>query len=218
MDTKLNSEQQQLVALTATILKEAEHYKVATAEQYSLSADMLKRIKGHQKKLDDEEKTITKPLNDALKATRDLFRSPKADAEKAESLVKRALLAYADEQDRIRREEQRKADEQARKEREKLEEQARKAAASGKEEKADLYSQRAAAVVPAVIQRAPPVISGLSTRETWHFEVTNEMEVPRQYLSVDDKKIRAVVNALKKDANIPGVRVWSDKGLASGSR
>lgn len=212
---ELKPEAKQLIAQTDAILAEAESYKVSTPAQYTDASDVLKRIKSHQKKLDETESGITKPINDGLKAIRDLFRGPKERASRAESLVKRAMVAYTEEQDRIRREEQRLADERARKERERLEAQAAKALQAGKVEKAETLQERAATVVAPVIDRTPPKVAGQSIREVWKFEVTNEALVPREYCSPDDKKIRAVVLALKGGTTIPGVRVYSEKNLAS---
>jgi hypothetical protein len=214
---ELKPEAKQLIAHTDAILAEAETYKVATAQQFADAGDVLKRIKSHQKKLDESESDITRPINAGLKAVRDLFRGPKERAARAESLVKRAMIAFSDEQERIRRVEQAKADELARKERERIEAQAKKAAESGKTEKAEALEQRAATVVAPIIQREPPKVSGVNFRETWKFEVENEELVPREYLSVDEKKIRAVVNALKGGTQIPGVRVYSEKNLAAGA-
>jgi hypothetical protein len=214
---ELTPEEKQLVAQTDVILADAEQYKVTTATQYADAGDVLKRIKGHQKKLEEAETGITKPINDGLKAIRDLFRGPKERATRAESLVKRAMIAYSTEQDRLRREEQQRADEVARKEREALEAKAAKAAESGKVEKAAALEQRAATVVAPVIHRAPPTVAGVSMREVWKFEVLDEMQVPREFLSVDEKKIRAVVSALKGGAVIAGVRVYPEKTLAAGA-
>lgn len=212
---ELKPEAKQLIAQTDAILAEAESYKVSTAQQFADAGDVLKRIKGHQKKLDETESGITKPINDGLKAIRDLFRGPKERAAKAESLVKRAMIAYSEEQERIRREEQRKADEAAQKERDRLAAQAAKAAASGKVEKAEALEERASTVVAPVIHREAPKVSGVNMREAWKFEITDDSLVPREYLSVDEKKIRAVVSALKGGTSIPGVRVYSEKQLAS---
>jgi hypothetical protein len=127
------------------------------------------------------------------------------------------MIGYTDEQERLRRIEQAKADEAARKEKEKLEAQARKAEASGKVEKAATLEMRAATVVAPVINRAPPKVIGVQTRDVWKFEVTDPTQVPRQYLVVDESKIRKIVGAMKGDTQIPGVRVWSDKNIASGA-
>ena len=49
-------------------------------------------------------------------------------------------------------------------------------------------------------------------RKVWKFEVTNEIEVPRQFLMVDMAKVRAAVNGGIRE--IPGVRIYEDEQLA----
>lgn len=195
----------------------AARYSVATAGEYSVAGDELKRIKAAQKRLDEVRKSITRPIDAAKRAVLDLFREPETRLSQAEANMKRAMIAYSDEQDRIRREEQRKAEDAARKEREKLEAQAAKAAEAGKDARAEVLEQRAAAVVAPVIQREALKVTGVSTRETWQFEVVDADAVPREYLAVDTVKIGRVVRALKGDTQIGGVRVWAEKQIAAGA-
>lgn len=49
-------------------------------------------------------------------------------------------------------------------------------------------------------------------RTEWDFEITDESQVPREYLMVDESKIRRVVRAGIR--NIPGVRVYERQTLA----
>lgn len=200
-----------------TLLSSAESYAVTTPAQYEEAASMLKHIKGKAKDLDEERKAMTKPLDDSKKRIMEFFSKPLDFLARAEHAVKRGMIAYTEEQDRLRREEQRKADEAARKEQDRLKKQAEKAAAAGKTEKAQEIEQRAEMVVAPVISREPPKIAGQSMREAWLFEVTDPSLVPREYMSVDEKKIRGVVQSLKGETKIPGVRVYSEKRLASGS-
>jgi uncharacterized membrane protein YqiK len=58
-------------------------------------------------------------------------------------------------------------------------------------------------------------VSGISTRENWTFEITDPALIPREYLMIDESKIRGVVRALKDATNIPGVRAYSEKSIAA---
>lgn len=244
---------QQVTSEVATLERYAQSYQVTTAEQYAAGAADLQRVKSAQKRLEETRTSITAPMNAALKQVNDFFRAPAERLATAERTIKAQLVAFADEQERVRREEQRKADEAARKERERLEAQAREAerkarekaaadrqaaeaaAAAGRldeaatlaaraastEEKAagkvDDLSMRAATTVAPVVRRDPPKVAGISTRETWHFEITNAAQVPREYLVVDEARVRKVVQALKGDAKIPGVRVYAERSMAARS-
>ena len=146
----------------------------------------------------------------------DFFRAPTEKLTFIENRIKAAMVGYQDEQDRRRREEQRKADEAARRERERLAEQARKAQEAGRAERAAQLEQRASAVTAPVLSRAPPRVAGVQTRELWKFAVDDPAKLPREYLVPDESKIRRVVEALKGDTVIPGVRVWPEKSIAAG--
>lgn len=191
---------------------------VATPEQYQDAADHLKQLKAAQKKLDETRTSITAPMNAALKAVQNLFRTPGDRLAQAERMIKGKLAAYSDEQDRLRREEQAKADAAARRERERLDALAARAAESGRTAAAERHAERAAAVVAPVIQREAPTVAAVVTREVWQFQVENPALVPREYLMVDESKIRAYVRAMKADAKIAGVRIFKEKQIAAGSR
>lgn len=231
----------------------ARDYQVTTPAQYETGAADLARVKGMQKKLEETRTGITVPMNAALDRVNAFFRGPKEKLAGIEQLIRRKLAAYHEEQEKLRREEQRKADEKAAEERRRAEaaaaEARRKAeaeaadlrrkadaeAAAGRQaeaakltqraeskvEKADIKAaaleQTSAAVVAPIIQRAPPKVAGLTTREVWKFAVEDPAKVPREYLIVDETKIRKVVQALKGDAKIPGVRIYPEKQFASGA-
>lgn len=215
MQAEIEQEVKQLSATVEGVLQAATEYKITTPEAYTASAERLRDIKGIQKKIEDAEKSITKPMNDALKAARDLFRAPKAAADKAESLIKAAISDYQAAQRRIQAEAQRKADEDARKERERLAKLQGAAEKRGDTAKAETFQERAAAVVAPVVIVAPPKAEGVTSRTVWKFEVMDAAKVPREYLVVDESRIRKVVQALKSDCNIPGVRVYSEEQIAA---
>jgi hypothetical protein len=231
----------------------AADYRVATFAEYQAGSTDLQRVKSAQKRLEETRTSITGPMNAALKRVNDFFRAPTERLATIERTIKSQLVAFADEQERIRREEQRKADEAARRERERLEAQAREAerkarekaeadrraaeaaAAAGRAEEAaklaaraaaaeekaaakvDDLAVRAATTVAPVVVRDPPKVAGVSTREVWKFEITDSAAIPREYLVVDEARIRKVVQALKGDAKIAGVRVYPERQIAAGA-
>jgi len=183
-DPTQNPEVKAALAETDQLAQSLSTYAVTTAAEYESSGELLKRIKAGQKRLEDLRTGITKPLNDALKRVNDLFRAPGERLVAAEKTVKRALVAYADEQERIRREEERKAlaaaeaerrrlqaiaDEAARKaaaETERLRREAEEAAAAGRAEeaaklaaRADRVEEKAAEKVEAFEERAATVVA-----------------------------------------------------------
>lgn len=207
--TALEPERESLQARTMNLV-------IKDAVGYAEAAEWLKTIKGALKKIEDARTRITQPMNEALRQVNAQAKDAAAPFMASEQKIKRAMISYSDEQDRIRQEEQRKANEAAEKERRRLQEIADRAAAKGQENKAEAFAERAAAVVAPVAQQAAPKISGVNIPKVWTFEIENEKLIPREYLLVDETKIRKVVQALKGSTNIPGVRVFEQKRIAAG--
>lgn len=216
LDLESSPEVKELTAQTDTLLAVGVNYAVANVADYEVAGLELQRVKGAQKRLDDLRKSMTRPLDATKKAIMDFFRGPEEKLARAENGIKRAMIGFQEEQDRKRQEEQRRADELARRERERLAEQARKASEAGKDERAAILAQRASSVVAPIVSRAPPKVPGVQTREVWKFAIEDAAKIPREYLAPDESKIRRVVEALKSDTAIAGVRVWSEKSIAAG--
>lgn len=217
-DPSKSPEVRELQSETKQLVEAADVYNrvaIATPEHYALGAEELKRVKGAIARLEKIRKGMTQPLDMAKKAIIEFFRPFEDQLERAEGSIKRVLIAYNNEQQRIQREAQLKVEADARKERERLEQRAANAEAKGKTDKAIGLLQQAATVVAPIIQRETPKVSGLQDRKTWKFEVTDPTKVPREYLKVDESKVGAYVRAMKDTAAIPGVRIWSESTLAS---
>ena len=235
------------------VAEQTRALRIVNGEQYESASSLLQTVKGALKQIEEQRTSITKPLNDALRNANAQAKVAAAPFEDAERTIKRALVAYTDEQERLRRDAQRKADEAARKERERIDAQAREverkarekaeadrraadeAAAAGRAEEAARLAERAATteakaaekvealevraatVVAPIIQREPPKVAGISTREVWKFRISNAAAVPREYCAIDEARIRKVVAALKGDTAIPGVEVYAERVMAAGA-
>lgn len=174
---------------------------------------------------------IKKELRPAIEQAHELHRTLVAQEKKfleplqeAETLVKRKMGDFLFEQEKIRIEEQRKAQQAAeaaeRKRRAELEEQAKRHEAAGRMDKAE----ERRAMAEEVFVQAPIVESkvekqaGVATVQNWKFEVIDEMKIPREYLVVDEsaigKIVRAFKNKEKTEKTIPGIRVWAETNVA----
>lgn len=198
-------------AETGKLVAHVASFAVTTHAQYEEAAKLLGKVKGYGKRLTEIRLGMTRPLDESKRKIMALFADPLERLEGAERQLKRALQVFEGEQERIRREEQRKADEAADKERRRLEAQAEKAAQKGNTEKAVQLQEKASMTVAPVVSGPPPTAPGISSRANWKFEVTDPALIPREYLQPDLQKIGAVVRALKGDAAIAGVRVFAEK-------
>jgi hypothetical protein len=174
-------ERKEIETAASPLITAARACKVETNQQYSLAGDQLKAIKAAQKLLEAKKKKLLDPLKAAVKAVKDLFEGPELELDQAEGLYKRAMITYADEQERIRREEQARLDRLAREEQQRKDEQARKTAAEAEaarqagndkkaeklEAKAEKLADVAASIVAPQVQRAAPKASGIAQAEYW---------------------------------------------------
>ncbi|MGL4258013.1 MAG: hypothetical protein ACRCSL_16890 [Microbacterium sp.] len=171
-------------AQEATVVRnELRDLPVHTHEEISFASELLVDIKGRHKKLEDRLHEITKPLNAALKSTRDLFRPAMTAYEEAEQILKakigaaHAAIAAANQ-------------------RAMLEAQAKLA-------QGDVHA--AAVAATAIAER--PRNEGVSVREALTYRVVNALLVPREFLVIDDKKVRAYIAQHGEAAQIPGITI-----------
>ncbi len=101
-------------------LSSAKDLVIDSADMYQIAAEELREIKAMQKRVEEKRTAITVPLNAALKAVNDLFRAPAAFLVQAEAAVKKPMVEWTNEQERLAAVARREAEEQARKERERL--------------------------------------------------------------------------------------------------
>lgn len=194
---------------------------VTNAEQYAVASEFLKTIKGAQKKVVDFFAPMKQKAHEAHKAITQQESATLKPLQDAETSLKRNLLTFYNEQERIRIEAQRKlqaeADEAARKERERLEREASKLKTP--ELKAERLEQAASVIAPVVsVASVAPVVSGQSIRKTWTAKVVNLELVPREWLVVNEKALDAFAKATKGAVKVAGVEFVEVSSLASSGR
>lgn len=190
-----------LTTKAQTALAGASDFVIDSQEMFEIAGDDLRAVKALQKEVEEKRTSITGPLNQAVKAVNDLFRPPKEYLDKAEATIKRAIVTWTTEQERLAVEARRKAEEEARAERERLaavereqaeaarraQEEAQAAAEAGDQEAAAAAMAAAQAaqeqaavaaltsqvvtVAPAV--EAPAKVTGISGRVTYGAEVVD---------------------------------------------
>lgn len=199
---------------------------IASHTAYVACAEHLKTIKAFQKRVIE---FFLPHKQRAMDAHRALCADEKKALEPAladESRCKTLLVDWDTAQEQIRRDEERRRQEAARieEERRRIEEAAAmetEAAATGN---ADLMEEAVALIAAPVaapvivVARETPRVSGISYRENWKYRVVDANKVPREYLMVDESKIRRVVAAMKGQIKIAGVEVYVEKTAAAGSR
>lgn len=223
----------------AAFEKNSEAARVSAKEPY-LSAE--RAVDGWFKKLAAPVSTVKTRMAALLTAYQ-----RKKEAEERERL--RAAAAEAERQRKEEERKRREAEAEARRAQEEAERLAREAAKSKADaaaaEAARLAAEKAAADAreaaaqaavareeanaakadatarPAELTRTRSDLGSVaSLRRTWHYEVTNEEEIPRMFLTVDHAAIKAFIKSStdKKSgdcrAKIPGVRIFDQHDTA----
>lgn len=188
---------------------------------YEESASLLKTVKDMAKLVEESRKKITTPLDLAKKLVMDLFRIPSEELEKLEAGIKRNMISYTNEQERIRKESEEKLRKEAAAkeaaEKKWLEERAIKAEASGKTEKAEELRQQAQEVFVPAPTIAPTVqkVAGVSMKQNWKARVIDINKIPRNYMVVNESMLDKLAKATKGSLAIEGVEFYSEDVLAS---
>jgi len=216
--TKLqkNIESTEKLSKTALIMVEKiNNIAVQNNEDNALATKLLQDNKSLQKQVHDAFDPICDKAHKAWKeavAQRDKFLTPLTAAEKN---IKTKISAFIMERQRIEQEAQRKLDEARKKEEEKqraaLEAKAQKAEKKGDAEKAEELRQKKEEVfIPAaMVESTVEKVKGQSARMAYDFRIVNINAIPRKFLVPDEKKIRQMITTFGKDADIPGVEIFS---------
>ena len=186
----------------------------------------LRGLKSIRQRIKD---TFDGPIAAANKAHKEMIAAKKkhdGPVQDAEVFVKGRISSYHLEQDRIRRDDERKRqEEEAKRAREAKEEEDRRLAKAVELENAG-KPQEAEAVLDAPVAQAPKhaaptarpaAVSGVRVQTKWKWRFVDESKVPREYLQVDEVAIGKVVRAMKGNTSIPGIEAYEDKQIAASS-
>lgn len=188
---------------------------IRSHDEYAQAGSLLVTIKGLRKKIAETFGPIVAAAFQAHKTAKAKQSEVEAPLDFAERHLKGLMVAYDDEQERIRQQAQRAAEEAARKaEEDRRLQQAADIEAAGDAAGAVASLDEPVAPPPVVVEKTTPKVAGLSYRDNWTFSIVDADKVPREYLMIDEVKIRAVVRALKADTNIPGIKAYAEKVLA----
>lgn len=186
---------------------------IETAEQCKAAADIEVAIRNKIKELDGMRKDMTRPLDDSKKRIMDFFRKPILALEQAKADVNSRITAYTLEEQRKAEAERKRIEAQMKAEAEaeakRKEAEAMEALESGNAEQAEELIAEAEEVkesVP-VVQVQAEKVDGTYLKKSYSFVITDPTIIPRPYLTPDEKKIQKVIDAMKGDVDIPGIKV-----------
>lgn len=198
----------QILALSNTI-------RIADTDEFEKAVTFVQEIKVLMDEIDATFDPIIKIQNQAHKRTIEAKRKYANPLQRAESIVKDKMKEY-----HLSRERQRKAKEAALREEAKNEEKNRRfqhaltASRDGNHQEANAILS-SPVITPLIRVESETNHDAVSFRDVWKFEIVDPALIPEQYKTIDEKKIRGIVKALKDKTDIPGVRVFCDKTVAT---
>lgn len=222
MTTQIIDPQVQLQEVSqqvSELQQQAQHISIANDYDVSMATELLGQVKSRAKAIEALRVVIVQPLNDQVKKINNMFKSQIEPLEQIETTVKRAVVVFRQMQAEIQRKEQEKLETERKAELQRLE-QERLAAArdnaplevidalQAKQEDLELKP-----VTIAVPQATVRTSSGtMSAKKVWKFEVTDAIDVPREYLMVNETGIRRAIMDGVRD--IPGVHIYQEESIS----
>ena len=185
MEVKIDEVQSlALVKQDVEAVENQSRFKVTSEEKLQMAVDARKQIKEASKKLEAQKKSITDPLNAALKNTRALFAPFEKRLEVVDKWLSEEMLIW----------EARKAA------------AARKVQAELEQKVAEGKMTIAQASIKA--ERAVGKVEAVPVREITKLRIVDASKLPREYLIPDEGKIFA---ALKGGQLVVGAELYKEK-------
>jgi len=183
----LDAEHREMVAT----LRELDTFTVASDEDSTFAADMIREVKAKHRELDERRKEVTGPLNATVKTINGWFK-PALDAlESAERKLKGKVAEFVQERERQTR----------------AALAAAAAAATAQEATAALVAAPQAAALP----------SGMSMRMVWKYRFTDLERVPRHLCKPDPERIEAELRGALANEGAPpaidGVEFYQEASM-----
>jgi len=211
---KFNAAKEQIKA----IAEECKNIVINSKESLADAKNLAKDAKRIENLIEDKRKELTKPLLDEQRSIKSFADNLTSELNNALKGLRGQILAYEIEQERIRKEEQRKLDEERRRQEEELR---RKAEELAKQLENDAeVDETELQVIKDDMQKLQDIKTeqfqvdadrSKSIRLIWDFELTDLSLVPREFLMLDEAKVKAAIKLEVR--NIPGVRIFQKEQL-----
>lgn len=203
-------------------------YVVDSATMFEAAAEDLRTVKGIRKSLEDERTKMKAPILEAGRAIDAFFKRPISMLDDAAGVINRTMVGWKQEQDRIAREAQRKADEEAARIRAEAQKKALELAAQNKVDEAEKYQAVADVVISPKIEPRTPKVEGVHTRTTYSAELVdlgqlvefiaaNHKSNPQvlSYITANMSVLNKLASALKDSYAVPGTRAIKTESVVA---
>lgn len=186
-------------------LKYAERRVISTAEDVKLATDDLSLISRLKKVMENKRKALLDPLKLQSEAIRETYNFLMAPVFEADRITRDKMLAFQQEQDRIRLKQ------------EEINRKRQEAAQEEMELKGELSeSVNLVEVIPEPPKQVSTDMGTSGVVKIWKFEVIDFSLLPDRFKMENATLIGKVVRAGERE--IPGVKIWSKDTLRVNAR
>lgn len=184
-----------------TAVNRANDISIETADDLAAATDVLSAVKAAGKVVKARKEEITKPLNEALKSARAMFKPLEDDLSTGERIIKDKMLDYENEIERKRQEEAAKLEQRVEKGTMRVDTAMRKMD--------DLET------VGSQVKGAKGSVQFRTVRTV---KIVDPTKIPLQYL-MDEKVLAALTTAVRNDVlngvKVDGVEIVEEKQVAA---
>lgn len=199
-----------------TMPEKAKSIQILDNNSFERAGEFLTNLKKVRKEINTTFDPIIKKQFEAHKEAISQKKKVEKPIIEAENIIKDGMALYAREFEKARQEKEEELRIAAKKRAEDRQiADAAEAESNGNHEEAEKILNEKPNVTPVVFQMDKPKVNGVSTRKTWKFKITDPNKIPDEYKTIDEKKIGAVIRALKDKSNIPGVEVFCEEQVVA---
>jgi hypothetical protein len=209
-----DEEAKQLATTTTNIETLAHRLEINSEATLNEGGALLKDIKTFRQRITDLLGDAIKKAHATHKALTTQRKKLDGPLDNAERIIKGKVSTYQlAEQRRLNEERERLAAEARKAEETKRLAHAEALADAGDNAGADRVLDQPLVVAPVPVVAAPKV-EGVSVRERWTYRIVDEALIPRNYLTVDEKRLGQLARSTKGTVNVPGVEFYNAASVA----
>jgi hypothetical protein len=190
-------EVERISADNLTLLEEASKVVIASSEDVAKASRYGVEISARIKTIEDKRVSITKPINDGLKAVNDTFKTLSNPLVAMKTKLANDIAKWQrDERERIAKEEERR----------------NKIAQAAEEKRKEKDPENFRPAEEIQIARPNANIGSSSVSMVWTYEVEDFSKVPDEYKSLEAPRVNAQIRAGARE--IPGLKIYQKEQVA----
>ena len=184
---------------------QCQNFVINSQDSLESAKELAKNAKKIAGAIEDQRKSVTKPLDDEKKIIMDYEKMLTSELETGVKVLRSQILDYEKEQERKRQEELARIEAERKAQEEELRKQMEASQTVNQEDLNKLQEikrQQAVAITT-------PVKNSIT--KVWTFSVIDFNLVPRTFMEVDQAKVKAAIAAGER--NIPGIAIYTEDKL-----